>query len=257
MRDMLDSVKKQMEDERKFFKDKLSELKSTVNEQPPLNRGSYATVEAKGNSIIEELDRMKERLQKARQKPNIKQPSDRKMNDIVIENPMVLKQENKDQYEPIRESTPISYMESSLPNNKVLKSAPILKQEKVEKEKSPSKRYEKPAPQNEALDRTLDNEIPKSMRKKYSSVEESKEEISKPEPTQVESIKNEPEVKKSEKDESKVDENTTPQRLNTDKLDKSFKSDSIMIKGQPDMGLQKHELKKINHKYTPDEEAIK
>ena len=30
-----------------------------------------------------------------------------------------------------------------------------------------------------------------------------------------------------------------------------------MIKGQPNMGLQKHKLEKIYDKYTPDDENIK
>ena len=257
MRDMLDSVKKQMEDERQFFKEKLNELKTTVNQQPSLAKNSYATFEAKGNFIIEELDRMKERLQKARQKPNLKHPSDKTRNDIVIENPMVNQQENKDDYVPIHKSSPISYMESFLPNNKVLKLAQDINQEKGTKDKTSNNIYERSVPKNEELDQALSNEIPNSMKKKYSFGEESKEEIQKPEPQQVDSVQNKPEDKSIEKEDNQDVDNTNPQRLNTDKLDKSFKSDSIMIKGQPNMGLQKHELEKINHKYTPDEENMK
>ena len=164
MRDMLDSVKKQMEDERHFFKEKLNELKTTVNQQPPLIKNSYATIEAKGNSIIEELDRMKERLKNARQKPDLKHPSDRTRDDIVIENPMVNKQENKNDYVPIHKSSPISYMESSLPNNKVHKLGQDINQEKGTKEKTLNSTYERSVPKNEELDQALSNEIPNSMK---------------------------------------------------------------------------------------------
>lgn len=108
-----------MEDDHKLFQDKLNELKSSMLTPQVASNPPPATV--KGNEILAELDRMKERLQKGRGQSVNTHPSDRTMKQIVIDNPIADKRIDATNYEPRYQTMQNKEFENSLPNKKSLK----------------------------------------------------------------------------------------------------------------------------------------
>ena len=114
VQEMINSKKRQMEDDHKLFQDKLNELKnSMVNVQPTI---AQTPISIRGNEILAELDRMKERLQRGRSEQPIIHPSSKTMKQIVIENPIAEKRIDPTNYEPLYQSLQNKDLEKSLPN---------------------------------------------------------------------------------------------------------------------------------------------
>jgi hypothetical protein len=106
-----------MEEDHKIFQQKLDELKSSmVNTHPEPRRNDLY---AKGDDILAELDKMKERLQQARNKQTL-HPSDNTLKNIVIENPISQKVDPTG-YAPDYKDRSFNDLDRSLPGQTALK----------------------------------------------------------------------------------------------------------------------------------------
>lgn len=120
IKDMINNKQNQMEDDHKLFQQKLDELKNSmlqgiqIPKEPP--------VLSKGNDILAELDRMKERLQRKRNSPNKprEHPSTISMQNIIIDNPIADNAIDPVDYFPIKKSLD-NNMDKSLPGMTALK----------------------------------------------------------------------------------------------------------------------------------------
>ncbi|CAI2376929.1 unnamed protein product [Moneuplotes crassus] len=140
IQDMISNKKDQMEEDHKLFQQKLEQLKGSMLENYEAPKPT--PVMAKGNEILAELDRMKERLQKGKSSKPSQHPSERTMNNIMIQNPLADGDNiNIDNYSPEKRSFQTS-MDKSLPGITALKTGPNASQnyspEKPSKNTNPS-----------------------------------------------------------------------------------------------------------------------
>lgn len=119
MKDMVNAKKNQMEEDHKLFQQKLEELKnSMIQPQPAVHTNS---MQAKGDEILKELDRMRERLRQGKREEPVVHPSDRTRKNIVIDNPLAEKQIDPSDYRPLYKHRSFNELEQSLPGQTALK----------------------------------------------------------------------------------------------------------------------------------------
>ena len=120
MQDMVHSKKNQMQEDHKLFQDKLEELKQSMLSAQPIHRPT--PVLTKGNEILAELDRMKQRLQQSRNEPmSYLHPSDNTLKNIVIENPAGVQNIDPSNYQPDYGNKSFVDLDKSLPGQTALK----------------------------------------------------------------------------------------------------------------------------------------
>ena len=128
IQDMINSKQNQMEEDHKIFQDKLAELKGEMIDNYQATKPKPTKI--MGSEILDELDRMKERLQRGRKngsKPRV-HPSDKTIQDIIIDNPMAGKNHiDPTDYQPEKRSFQ-NILDKSLPGNTALKTGPNASQ---------------------------------------------------------------------------------------------------------------------------------
>lgn len=121
MQDMVSAKKNQMEEDHKLFQQKLEELKNSMLQPQPQPAVHTNSMQAKGDEILRELDRMRERLRQGKREEPIGHPSDRTRKNIVIDNPLAEKRIDPSEYKPLYKHRSFNELEKSLPGQTALK----------------------------------------------------------------------------------------------------------------------------------------
>lgn len=108
-----------MEDDHKMFQQKLDELKTSMADAQHVPKSN--PVINKGDEILAELDRMRERLRKGRQEKPVIHPSTHTQKDIVIENPISELKIDTTNYAPDYKNRSFNELDRSLPAQTTLK----------------------------------------------------------------------------------------------------------------------------------------
>jgi hypothetical protein len=231
-----------MEEDHKDFQDKLNELKKATYQQPQSQVVAQETpLTQKGYYVLEELERMKERLQKARNQPAL-HPSDKTKTNIVINNPMAERSLSPNDYKPsyCKKEDP-SFMERSLPSRNDMDQIPTIKINSNNDFDRSLKLKDEGMFDREVQNQLRENKSINKIQDEVKSEDKSDNEVQKIKGMSFHKLNTQVEQLKPSNDGLA----SSPQN---DKLERSFQSESVLVKQIHGMTPQ-HRLKPLEGKF--------